>query len=68
MAFVTALLYEREFSLLFEGHRWIDMRRFGRLDQLPLDMPMDTHNARYPLPLAECNARPGEAKCMLGSI
>jgi hypothetical protein len=27
--FVTALLHEREFSLLFEGgHRWIDVRRF----------------------------------------
>ena len=24
------LLYERRYSLLFEGHRWIDMRRFGR--------------------------------------
>jgi hypothetical protein len=29
--FVTALLHEREFSLLFEGgHRWIDVRRFQR--------------------------------------
>jgi hypothetical protein len=27
--FVKALLYEREFSLLFEGgHRWVDVRRF----------------------------------------
>jgi hypothetical protein len=67
MTFVTELLYEREFSLLFEGHRWIDMRRFGRLDQLPKDMADDTLNRRYPLPLPECNARPGEPKCMLGS-
>jgi hypothetical protein len=27
--FIAALMYEREFSLLFEGgHRWIDSRRF----------------------------------------
>jgi starch-binding outer membrane protein, SusD/RagB family len=31
-AFVTALLYERRYSLMFEGaHSWIDWRRFGRL-------------------------------------
>ena len=28
------LLYNRRYSLLWEwGHRWVDMRRFGRLDQ-----------------------------------
>ena len=31
-----------QYSLLFEGHRWIDARRFGRLDMLPLDKP-DAH-------------------------
>src|SRR5262249_39860809 len=35
-AFVTALLYERRFSLLWEqGTRWIDARRFGRLADIP---------------------------------
>jgi hypothetical protein len=64
--FVGELLYEREFSLLFEGgHRWIDLRRFGR--PLPLDMPTHVMNVRYPFPQAECNARPNEPKCMLGS-
>jgi hypothetical protein len=64
--FVAALLYERRFSLLFEGgHRWIDLRRFEQ--PIPLDMPDHTQNVRYPIPLAECNARPGEPKCMLGS-
>ena len=30
-----ALLYERTYSLLFEGgHRWVDYRRFGMLAQL----------------------------------
>lgn len=72
-AFVTALLYEREFSLLMEGHRWIDWRRFGRLDSLPLDMPTGDNaghvrNKRYPIPQAECNARTGEPQCELDSI
>lgn len=61
--FVTDLLYEREFSLLFEGHRWIDWRRFGRIEMLPKDKPDHVINVRYPIPLAECNARPGEPKC-----
>jgi hypothetical protein len=64
--FVDRLLYERRYSLLFEGgHRWIDLRRFGR--DLPVDMPTDVRNVRYPIPLAECNARPDEPACMLGS-
>ena len=64
--FVAALLYERRYSLLFEGgHRWIDLRRF--MQPIPLDMPDHTANIRYPIPLAECNARPGEPKCALGS-
>jgi hypothetical protein len=72
-AFITALLYEREFSLLMEGHRWIDARRFGRLDSLPLDMPEAPNpphmrNRRYPIPLPECNARPLEPKCTLQSL
>ncbi len=64
--FIDELLYERRYSLLFEGgHRWIDLRRFMR--DLPLDMPTHVRNVRYPLPQAECNARPNEPKCMLGS-
>ncbi len=31
------ILLQRRFSLYGEGHRWIDMRRFDRLDQLPID-------------------------------
>ena len=64
--FTDELLYEREFSLMFEGgHRWIDLRRFAR--PLPLDMPTHVQNVRYPFPQAECNARPNEPRCMLGS-
>jgi hypothetical protein len=72
--FVTALLYERRYSLLFEGHRLIDVRRLGHVMDLPLDMPnvedppQHVRNIRYPIPRAECDARPGEAACMLGSM
>ncbi|HWO17478.1 MAG TPA: RagB/SusD family nutrient uptake outer membrane protein [Kofleriaceae bacterium] len=66
--FVTALLYERRYSLMFEGHRWIDVRRFDRaMTDLPLDLPDHVRNLRYPIPLAECDARPGEPNCALGS-
>jgi len=63
--FIDQLLYERRYSLLFEGHRWLDLRRFNR--PLPLDRPTDTANLRYPFPQAECDARPGEPRCLLGS-
>jgi starch-binding outer membrane protein, SusD/RagB family len=61
--FTSQLLYERRYSLLFEGHRWIDVRRFNKLDTLPLDKPTHTINKLYPIPLPECNARPGEPRC-----
>ncbi|PYO42185.1 MAG: hypothetical protein DMD33_11000 [Gemmatimonadetes bacterium] len=39
-AFVNQLLKQRLYSLLYEGaHRWIDMRRFGRLSQVIIDRP-----------------------------
>jgi hypothetical protein len=64
--FLDALLYERRYSLLFEGgHRWIDLRRFGR--ELPVDAPNHTRNVRFPVPQAECDARPGEPACMITS-
>lgn len=65
--FTDALLYERRYSLMFEGHRWIDVRRFDRTMDLPLDLGTHTRNIRYPLPIAECNARPNEPACDLGS-
>jgi starch-binding outer membrane protein, SusD/RagB family len=54
---LTALLYERRYSLLFEGQRWIDYRRFGILDQLPLDQPGQFVAKVMPIPQAECDAR-----------
>jgi hypothetical protein len=62
------ILYNRRYSLLFEGgHRWIDVRRFDRVMDLPLDMPDFVRNVRYPIPQAECDARPDEQACTIMS-
>jgi starch-binding outer membrane protein, SusD/RagB family len=55
--FITRLLYERRYSLLAEGHRWVDVRRFGRLTSLPLDKPNHVRALQQVVPLAECQAR-----------
>ena len=31
------IMYEKHLSHLFEGTRWVDMRRWGRLGLLPID-------------------------------
>jgi hypothetical protein len=54
---LTALLYERRYSLLFEGQRWNDHRRFGLLNLLPLDQPGQFVAKVMPIPQAECDAR-----------
>ncbi|MCH7563097.1 MAG: RagB/SusD family nutrient uptake outer membrane protein [Gemmatimonadetes bacterium] len=54
------LLNQKWFSLLFEGgHRWIDMRRYGKLSELPLAVPSHQVNAMFPIPEAETLARGG---------
>ena len=53
---IDELLYNRRYSLLFEGHRWIDMRRYDRLADLLLNPTLRVH-ARFPFPQSECNAR-----------
>jgi hypothetical protein len=64
--FIQALLYERRYSLMFEGgHRWIDLRRFGI--ELPLDAANHTRNVRFPVPQAECDARGNEPACAITS-
>ena len=37
------ILIQRKYSLLYEGMRWVDMRRTGRLGQLILDVPATDH-------------------------
>jgi hypothetical protein len=68
--FVTEILLQKRYSLLLEGHRWIDMRRYGRLDQLPRDLTTGV-NAHFvarvqPLPQAECLQRVGKSGALAG--
>lgn len=62
---VTELLYNRRYSLFFEyGHRWVDMRRYGRLDLLPKALPSHKVFPQVPIPVDECNQRsPAPAGC-----
>lgn len=55
--FEDELAYQRRYGLLFEGHRWIDMRRWGRLDELPLDREGDVVHTAFPIPTPELDAR-----------
>ena len=66
----TAILYEKRFSLLAEGHRWVDMRRYGRLATLPRDI-LTGITAHFvarvmPLPQAECLSRVGQTGALAG--
>jgi len=51
------LVYNRRYSLFYEAHRWIDMRRWGLLAQLTRDLPAHRIFSRLPLPTSECTAR-----------
>ncbi len=44
---------QRRYSLFGEGHRWVDMRRWGRLSELPNDRPGDEVFPRFPRPVRE---------------
>jgi len=50
---ITEILKQRRYSLFGEGHRWIDLRRYGRLGELPIDRPDDTVWDQFPIPANE---------------
>lgn len=50
---INEMLYERRYSLFFEGHRWVDVRRYSQLNTLPLDRPADNVWSEFPLPVSE---------------
>src|SRR6266516_446918 len=64
-ALLTELLYNRRYSLLWEqGTRWIDARRYGRLNTIPKAPPTGGDVAPVmPVPDAECNARGKQPNC-----
>lgn len=52
-ALLDEILKQRRYSLYGEGHRWIDMRRYNRLDELPIDRAEDDVWQQFPIPLNE---------------
>ena len=65
--FITELLLQRRYSLLFEGHRWVDVRRLGKLTTLPIDIP-SAPQVLYDdlvIPQGECLARAGAPSNLL---
>ena len=57
---INAVLYEKRYSLLFEGpQRMDDLREYGRLNSTYLrkETSTDPYNAALPIPRAELNAR-----------
>ena len=55
---VDQLLHERMYSLFLEGHRWVDVRRFGQFNTLPTDqvgspLRAGTIFEQFPRPLDE---------------
>lgn len=62
--FVTELLYNRLYSLMWtQGTRWIDARRYGRLQSLPVDREDDSIFPYMLVPAAECDARGLKTPC-----
>jgi starch-binding outer membrane protein, SusD/RagB family len=52
---INAVLDERYFSLFYEGHRWIDMRRLGKLAQIELPVAGMKVLEQLERPVAEVN-------------
>ncbi len=50
---IDEMLKQRRYSLYAEGHRWIDVRRYNRLDELPIARADDDVFVQFPIPLTE---------------
>lgn len=62
----SAALYEKRYSLLFEGpQRLVDLRGYGRLNgtYLKKETATDPYNAAFPIPRAEQDARNNDFAC-----
>jgi hypothetical protein len=47
---ITEILRQRRYSLFGEGHRWIDLRRYNLLAQVPIDRAGDDVWTQFPKP------------------
>ncbi len=52
-ALTTEMLFQRRYSLFYEGHRWVDLRRYDLLNTLPIDRTDDDVFEAFPLPVTE---------------
>lgn len=52
-ALIDEMLKQRRYSLFGEGHRWIDMRRYDRLNTLPIDRVGDDVWTKFPRPASD---------------
>ena len=52
-ALIDEMLTQRRYSLFYEGHRWIDVRRYDKLNTLPIDRPGDDVWSAMPIPQTE---------------
>ena len=52
-ALINEILKQRRYSLFGEGHRWVDMRRYNKLSELPIDRAGDDVWAQFPRPATE---------------
>jgi starch-binding outer membrane protein, SusD/RagB family len=50
---LNQLLHEKRYSLFMEGQRWVDMRHYGKLDDLPKDRAGDIVIDKMPRPETE---------------
>lgn len=56
-ALIDEILYQRRYSLWAEGgHRWVDARRYDRLDEIPTELDGGQVFTSLERPLSEVNA------------
>jgi hypothetical protein len=52
---IDAILKERLYSLFYEGHRWVDMRRYDKIDEILLPVANMVVLTRLERPIQEVN-------------
>ncbi len=52
-ALIDEMLNQRRYSLFYEGHRWVDVRRYDKLNTLPIDRAGDDIWSAMPIPQTE---------------
>lgn len=54
---LNEVLEQRRYSLFDEGHRWVDMRRTGKIGQIPMERVGDVVHGEFPRPDAATPAQ-----------